>query len=196
MTPLKEKIIHEALRQFSFKGFLNTSTADIIESVGTSKGGLYNHFKSKEQLFFDALSQARKIWRERNLVGVDEIERPVDKIKKILMNYRDHYLTDVNNLPGGCIFVNLAVELSDQQPHLAMAVNEGFTRLKAMFKRLLTAECKAGGLRLTQKETDQVAELIFSSLLGACVMYAADKSDRNLKRTIDAMIDYLTQISN
>ena len=58
---LKEKIVAEALRQFSTKGFLNTSTMDIIAAVGTSKGGLYNHFKSKEQLFYASLSQARKI---------------------------------------------------------------------------------------------------------------------------------------
>ena len=81
---LKEKIVIEALRQFSTKGFLATSTAEIIQAAGTSKGGLYNHFKNKEQLFFEALSQARKIWRERNLDGVDRIARPVEKIKKIL----------------------------------------------------------------------------------------------------------------
>lgn len=36
------------------------------------------------------LRQARKIWRERNLAGVETIERPVDKIKHILTNYKDH----------------------------------------------------------------------------------------------------------
>ena len=51
MLSLKDRIIHEALRQFSSKGFMSTSISDILESVGTSKGGLYNHFKSKEDLF-------------------------------------------------------------------------------------------------------------------------------------------------
>ncbi|MEJ2069204.1 MAG: helix-turn-helix domain containing protein [Syntrophobacterales bacterium] len=39
---LKEKIIHESLRQFSTKGYMSTSISDILEAVGTSKGGLYN----------------------------------------------------------------------------------------------------------------------------------------------------------
>ncbi|HBT88803.1 MAG TPA: hypothetical protein DEB50_10170 [Desulfobacter sp.] len=51
------------------------------------------------------LRQARKIWRERNLAGVETIERPVDKIKHILTNYKDHYLADSANFPGGCIFI-------------------------------------------------------------------------------------------
>jgi TetR/AcrR family transcriptional repressor of nem operon len=190
---LKENIIYEALRQFSTKGFLATSTADIIQAAGTSKGGLYNHFKSKEHLFFEALSQARKIWRERNLAGVGRIPRPVDKLKQILANYRDRYLTDSENFPGGCIFVNLLVELSDQRPHLAEAVNEGFVRFKAMLKRLLEEERAAGSLK-TGVDIDKVVEMIFAGLLGACVMYTSDKSKQNLDLTISALVAYLDDI--
>lgn len=190
---LKEKIISEALRQFSIKGFLATSTADIIQAAGTSKGGLYNHFKNKEQLFFETLSQARKIWRERNLAGVDQISRPIDKLKQILSNYRDRYLTDSDNFPGGCIFVNLTVELSDQRPHLAEAVNEGFVRFKTMLKRLLQQERDAGTLK-PEVDIERVVEMIFSGLLGACVMYTSDKSKQNLDRTIRTLIDYVDLI--
>jgi TetR/AcrR family transcriptional repressor of nem operon len=190
---LKEKIIHEALRQFSTKGFMSTSINDILEAVGTSKGGLYNHFKNKEQLFFEALSQARRIWRERNLAGVDQIPRPVDRLKQILVNYKDRYLTDSGNFPGGCIFVNLTVELSDQRPHLAQAVNEGFIRFKNMLKRLLEEEQTAGTLK-TGVDIDKVVEMIFSGLLGACVMYTSDKSKENLDRTIGTLVEYVDLI--
>ena len=194
MTALKDRIVQEALRQFSYKGYMHTSTMDIIQSVGTSKGGLYNHFKNKERLFFEALSHARKLWRERNLAGVDEIARPLDKIIKILINYKERYLKDEENLPGGCVFVNLAVELNDQQPHLAEAVTEGFTRLKSMFKRLLSQDRDRGGITLSDEEMDHVVELLFASLLGACVMYASTKSEQNLDMAIASLIDYLNQI--
>ena len=194
MQKLKEKIIHEALHQFSTKGFMATSTTDIIKGAGTSKGGLYNHFKSKEQLFIEVLSQARKIWRERNLYGVEEIIRPIDKIKHILGNYRDRYLTDSENFPGGCIFINLTVELSDQQPHLAEAVNKGFDRFKSMLRRLLDQEKNAGNLR-PEVDINEVVEMIFSGLLGVCVMYTADKSKQNLDRSILALCSYIDNIS-
>jgi TetR/AcrR family transcriptional regulator, transcriptional repressor for nem operon len=190
---LKEKIICEALRQFSAKGFLATSTADIIQAAGTSKGGLYNHFKNKEQLFFEALGQARRIWRERNLAGVDQIPRPVDKIKQILGNYKDRYLADSDNFPRGCVFVNLTVELSDQRPHLAKAVNEGFTRFKNMLRRLLN-EAQAAGTLKTGVDIDKVVAMIFSGLLGACVMYTSDKSKENLDRTIGTLVEYVDLI--
>jgi len=47
---LKERIIAESLKLFSLKGFLSTSIQEIMETAHTSKGGLYNHFKSKEEL--------------------------------------------------------------------------------------------------------------------------------------------------
>ena len=190
---LKEKIIRESLRQFSTKGFLNTSISDILEAVGTSKGGLYNHFKNKEALFFAALSEARKIWRQRNLDGLKELERPVEKIKKLLENYRDRYLADSENFPGGCIFVTLAVELNDQRPHLAREMNQGFLTFKGMLKRLLDQEHTAGNLK-NGVDTQRVAEMIFSGILGASVMYISDKSPITLDRNIRALTEYLDMI--
>jgi TetR/AcrR family transcriptional repressor of nem operon len=191
---LKDKIIHESLRQFSTKGYMSTSISDLLASTGTSKGGLYNHFKSKEELFFAALSEARKIWRQRNLAGLDQFSRPLDKIKQLLKNYRDHYLTDAENFPGGCIFVALAVELNDQQPHLAREVNEGFMRFKGMLKRLLDQEQAAGHLK-NGIDTGMVAEMIFSGILGACVAYTSDKSKENLDQTVKSLIAFLDMIS-
>jgi TetR/AcrR family transcriptional repressor of nem operon len=194
MMTLKDRIIHESLRQFSTKGYMSTSINDILASVGTSKGGLYNHFKSKEDLFFAALSEARKIWRQRNLAGLDQVARPLDKIKKILANYRDHYLADSENFPGGCVFVALAVELNDQQPHLAKEVNEGFKRFKGMIKRLLDQEQAAGHLK-NGIDSAVLAEMVFSGILGACVAYTSDKSRENLDHTIQSLTDFLTLIS-
>ncbi|MCB9482102.1 MAG: TetR/AcrR family transcriptional regulator [Desulfobacteraceae bacterium] len=190
---IKEKIIDESLKLFSVKGFMTTSVTDIIQAAGTSKGGFYNHFKSKEDLYFATLSRARKLWREKNLSGTEEIERPLEKIKKILENYRDNYLADQHNFPGGCIFINLSVELNDQAPKLAQEVNKGFERLKNMFRNLLDEEKKRGGLA-EGVNTRKVTEMIFSGLLGACVMYTADKSKENLDYTIASLTDHLSQI--
>jgi len=190
---LKERIIEESLKLFSVKGYTNTSTTDIIEAAGTSKGGFYNHFKSKEQLFREMLSTARKIWRERNLYKIDDEPRPLLKIQKLLENYRDRYLADSKNFPGGCIFVNLAVELSDQAPDLAKEVSTGFVRLGKMIKRLLDDEKKSGGISKSV-DTENASNMIFSGLLGACVLYTSDKSKKRLNSTITSLIAYLQSI--
>ena len=190
---LKEKIVLEALRQFSTKGFMSTSTADIIKAVGTSKGGLYNHFESKDQLFYEVLNKAKIIWRERNLAGLDDLGRPIDKVKKLLENYRDNYLADLDNFPGGCIFINFAIELTDQRPHLAEAVNDGLMRLKKMIKRYLDQEYASGTLK-SEVDTQLVTELIYSGLLGACVAYTSEKSHSSLQRSITSLTEYLDQL--
>jgi TetR/AcrR family transcriptional regulator, transcriptional repressor for nem operon len=189
-TTLKERIVEESLKLFSVKGYMSTSTTDIILAAGTSKGGFYNHFKSKEQLFYETLSFARKIWREKNLYGLEGKDRPLKKIVMLLENYRDRYLSDAHNFPGGCIFVNLAIELSDQLPSLANEVNEGFVRLKRMIRRFLDNEKRSGGINAST-DTGKVTNLVFSGLLGACVMYTSDKSSKNLNSTISSLISYI-----
>ena len=190
---LKGTIIHESLKLFSLKGFLSTSINDILEAANASKGGFYNHFASKEDLFLEVLDEARRIWREKCLSGLDEIESPVGKIEKLLENYRDRYLKDTEDLPGGCIFVTFSVELPDQRPHLAKEVNKGFVGLKAMLKRLLD-EGKESGELSGNISTSAVTEMLFAGMVGASVIYGVDKSSESLDRAINALIAYFEEL--
>lgn len=190
---LKEKIIRESLKLFSLKGFLSTSIQDIMRETKTSKGGLYNHFKSKDDIFVAVLSEARKVWRERNLAGLDRIEKPVEKVRKLLENYRDRYLKDRETFPGGCLFVTLSVELDDQRPDFSRELNEGFVRLKAMIRRNLDQGKKNGDLR-GEVNTEAVTEMIFSGMLGASVIYGTGKSPKSIDQCINALIDYLESL--
>lgn len=190
---LKEKIVHESLKLFSLKGFLSTSIHDIIEASNTSKGGFYNHFASKEDLFFHVLDEARRIWREKNLSGLDEIEKPVEKITKLLENFRDKYLKDIENFPGGCIFITFSVELDDQRPHLSKEINKGFIGLKAMLKRLLDEGKELGELN-NDVNTGAITEMLFAGMLGASVIYGVDKSTKSVDRSINSLIDYLEKL--
>jgi AcrR family transcriptional regulator len=190
---LKENIIYESLKLFSLKGFLSTSIHDILTAANTSKGGFYNHFTSKEDLFFQVLDEARKVWREKNLAGFDHIESPVARIIKLLKNFRDRYLEDAEIFPGGCIFITFAVELNDQRPHLATEVNKGFAGLKAMIKRFLVQGMQAGELR-KDISTSAITELLFAGMLGATIIYNVDKSNASPDKAINALIDYIENL--
>ncbi|MDX2448247.1 MAG: TetR/AcrR family transcriptional regulator [Desulfobacterales bacterium] len=190
---LKSTIIHESLKLFSLNGFSSTSMQDIISAAKTSKGGFYNHFSSKEDLFFQVLDEGRQIWREKNLYGIDEVKEPLDKIQKLLENYKNRYLIDTENFPGGCLFIMFAVELGDSHPHLSREVQKGFSGLKAMLKRLLDngypSTAAYNGI-----STDTVTEIIFNGMLGASVSYSLDKSYGALDTSINALIDYLDKL--
>jgi AcrR family transcriptional regulator len=192
---LKEKIIHESLKLFSLNGFLSTSILDIISAAETSKGGFYNHFTSKEDLFYQVLDESRKIWREKNLKGLDQAEDAIGKITQLLANYRDRYLLDAENFPGGCIFIMFAVELGDSRPHLSQEVQKGFIGLKAMIKRFLE-EGKESGELYNGVKTDKITEILFNGMLGASVNYSVDKSFDTLDHSINSLIDYIDKLRN
>ena len=190
---LKEKIIHESLRLFSLKGFNNSSLQDILKASKTSKGGFYNHFKSKEDLFHHVMHKARIIWRERILYEIDNCQAPSAKIKKFFENYKNRYLIDSDNFPGGCVFITLSAELNDQSPHLSKEIDVGFDGVKNFFSRNLY-ESEALGELKSNVNISNVTEILFSGMLGASVIFGTNKSVDSLNRSIDSLIDYLESL--
>ena len=190
---LKEKIIHESLKLFSLKGFLGTTIDEILKAANSSKGGFYNHFKSKEDLFYHVLDEARRIWRDRNLDGLSQNGDPIANVEQFLENFRDRYLKDSENFPGGCIFITLLVELKNQRPHLADEINKGFIGLKNMLKRLLNQAQEIGKL---QKDVDPeaITEMLFNNILGVTITYNADKSEANVDKAINLIIDFIKKL--
>jgi AcrR family transcriptional regulator len=53
----RDALLTEASRLFCQKGFHGTSTRDIAEAAGVSLGNIYNHFKSKEEIFAALLAR-------------------------------------------------------------------------------------------------------------------------------------------
>jgi len=190
---LKEKIVQEGLRLFSLNGFLSTSMNDILVSANTSKGGFYNHFKSKEELFFAVLEKAGKIWREKNLEGLDRIASPVETLEKLLENYSNQYLKDSINFPGGCIFITLSAELNDQRPHLSEEIDKRMTGLKYLINRYLRQAKESGELK-KEVDVDDATEVLFHGMLGASIRFSATKSTEKLDRTINSLNGYLESL--
>jgi AcrR family transcriptional regulator len=54
---VEEKIIQSARKQFAKKGYSLASMDEIAKSANVSKGGLYHHFPSKEELFVSLCGQ-------------------------------------------------------------------------------------------------------------------------------------------
>ena len=47
----KERITEEALTLFAEKGYKGTSVKNIADAVGIKDASLYNHFRSKQEIF-------------------------------------------------------------------------------------------------------------------------------------------------
>jgi TetR/AcrR family transcriptional repressor of nem operon len=187
---LKEIIIHESQKLFSLNGYINTGINEIIKAAHTSKGGFYNYFSSKEELFHQVLAEAQATWREKVLFGTRELDSPFDKICLIFQNYRDRYLKDSEDFPGGCIFITFSVELDDQRPYLMSEVYKGFLGFVQLLSELLREGIEKGELS-SDIDVEKVANYLFTSMLGTSVLYGVNKSNVDLERSIESILDYL-----
>lgn len=75
-----QKIMKVAAELFLEKGYDNTSMQDIVNRLGMSKGAIYHHFKSKEDLmkqitgqYFDNIDWFMDIVNDANLTGLEKL---------------------------------------------------------------------------------------------------------------------------
>ena len=57
-TAIKKRIIISATKNFAKNGYAKTSLDNIVKSANVSKGGIYRHYTSKEELFTAVLFQS------------------------------------------------------------------------------------------------------------------------------------------
>ena len=57
-TAIQKKILQIAKKKFAKYGYSKTSMSEIVGAAGVSKGSLFYHYHSKEELFFQVLSQS------------------------------------------------------------------------------------------------------------------------------------------
>jgi AcrR family transcriptional regulator len=53
----RQKILKAAARLFNRKGFAEVTIAEIMSAAGLTHGGFYRHFKSKDELYSEVISQ-------------------------------------------------------------------------------------------------------------------------------------------
>lgn len=82
----RENIIVTATQLFMQKGYEQTSIQDILDTLKLSKGGLYHHFKSKEEIL-EAVMQKRAeyiIERLHEVIHNTEGKNGKEKLQKII----------------------------------------------------------------------------------------------------------------
>ena len=60
----RDKILAEALNQFSVRGYDSVSVRDIAYAVGIKESSLYNHFKNKQDIFDSIINEYSNRWAE------------------------------------------------------------------------------------------------------------------------------------
>jgi AcrR family transcriptional regulator len=188
----RQDIIKKSMQVFSVKGYFNTSVKDILAVTGLTKGGLYGHFRSKEDIWYAVYDQAVMIWRDIVLKGAEEITDPLERIEKTIEKDMKNYLgADV--FDGGCFFFNMLVELSGQSSSMAGSILKGFLKFSGLIRDWLK-EAEQKGMLKDGLDLDEIAHFIVISLNGAAPLYAATRDSRVWKQTISQLNYYINQL--
>ena len=191
-TQTHQRIIEKSLQLFSVKGYFNTSISDILEATYLTKGGLYGHFRSKEDIWYAVYEEAVIIWKNIVFKDMRAVSDPVKRIEKTIENDLEGYL-GANVFDGGCFFLNSLVELSGQSGTLSRHILRGFVRFSKLLRSWLKEADQKGMLkhRLNYKE---ISNFIVISLNGAAALYASSRDPMIWKFTITQLRFYINQL--
>lgn len=188
----REQIVDEALQIFSVKGYYNTSINDILAATDLTKGGLYGHFASKEELWSAAYERAVAIWKGIVFKGARKIADPVARIEKFVENDLFGYC-GAGVFAGGCFFFNMLVELSGQSETMSRRIRAGFMDFAALLASWLKEADRMGLLREGVNHRE-VADFIVIALNGATALYTSGRETRFLRETSSQLRAYLRQL--
>lgn len=81
MNRTKDDIYKSAIKMFSIKGYSGTTMCDISSNAGITKGTLYYHFKSKEEIFNYMVKKRLTDIEEYVEEVVEKIDNPIIQIE-------------------------------------------------------------------------------------------------------------------
>jgi len=80
----RQEILRTAARLFQQRGYDATSMNDVAAALKLSKGGLYHHFQSKDEILFEIMDHAMEITQERVLDPVRLIHDPEERLRALI----------------------------------------------------------------------------------------------------------------
>lgn len=131
----KEQIIRQSAGLFNTKGYAGTSLSEIIERSNVRKGGIYNHFESKDEI---ALSAFDYMFAKLKHVLAEAMSGQSDPLQKVLAICEVYIkLVEEDLLEGGCPILNTAVENDDGHPLLKQRAQQAMTELMTSLSEII-----------------------------------------------------------
>src|ERR1700681_1696771 len=150
-----ENILSVAARSFRERGGDSSGIGTVMKKVGLTKGGFYRHFKSKDDLFVEAVARAFDEMRS----GMLEIAKSAPE-GRALRAIIEHYLSPRHaDAPGmGCVISTLGPEVA-RKP---LAVRKQIEASREAYRERLLPYVPGH----THEEKVARFQLLFSSMAG------------------------------
>ncbi|PAX45790.1 TetR/AcrR family transcriptional regulator [Brunnivagina elsteri] len=187
----KAMIIEKSAALFNQQGYAGSSMSDIMQVTGLQKGGIYNHFTSKDDLalqaFDFAISQIKQRYREAWGSKQHSIERlqAIINVFRIYIDNPEHPI-----IKGGCPLLNTAIESDDAHPALKIRAQQAMNSWRDLFNGIMRKGIKKGEIQ-QNINVDEVASIIISTLEGSVMMSKLCDDSIHIERAIKHLNNYI-----
>jgi TetR/AcrR family transcriptional repressor of nem operon len=153
-----ENILSVAARSFRERGGDDSGIGTVMKKVGLTKGGFYRHFKSKDDLFAEAVARALDE-TGRGMVEVAKSAPEGQALRAIIERYLS--AGHANSLGSGCVRAALGPELARKPLSVRKRIEAA---LEAYRERVLPF------FPGTREEKQAKCRLLFPSMAGVLMM--------------------------
>jgi TetR/AcrR family transcriptional regulator, transcriptional repressor for nem operon len=187
----RRRIVERSAPVFNTKGYAGASMSDLVVVTGLEKGGIYNHFGSKEELALEAFDYATGIVRERLREALEAEEGALNRLFAVVEVLGT--VAEDPPVPGGCPVLNTAVEADDAYP----ALKERAAGAIDDWLRLVGREVKEGvkGGELSPRvDPRAVASVVVATLEGAVMLSRLHDDPAHMRRAVEHLKNYLRSL--
>jgi AcrR family transcriptional regulator len=187
----KERIVVESAAIFNQRGFVGASLSELMTATGLQKGGIYRHFKNKEELAAAAFLHACRLASKARWANIDESDNAVDQLQRFVANFIDKRRELVQ---GGCPVMNTAIDSDDGNPVLRNLARKALRRWTKRIQEIVSAGILKGEIR---KDVDPrvTATVIVASLEGALMIARLERSDKRLDDIREHLQSFLQSLA-
>lgn len=187
----RQLIVDRAVPLFNTRGFFGASMSDLIRETGLEKGGIYNHFDSKEAIALAAFDRAVELVEAQFREALAGHERATERLRAIVEVFRG--VSDGRPLPGGCPVLNTAIEADDAMPILRERARDAMSRWLALIGGTVKQGIARGELR-ADADPRAVATIAASTLEGAVMLTRLYDDPAYMHRAIEHLGGYLASL--
>lgn len=183
MNRTKDDIYKSAIEMFSIKGYCGTTMCDVSSNAGITKGTLYYHFKSKEEIF--------NYMVKRRLIDIEEyVEEIVEKIDNPICKIETLCKTQLEVIYENRNFFKVIMdEVSAKQLRL-IEFEDVFKKYVVKIEEYLI-EAKDEGL-IKQLDTCFMSYTFLGALTFTSIYELINNEIVNLEEVINNLIKYIS----
>jgi TetR/AcrR family transcriptional regulator, transcriptional repressor for nem operon len=163
----KQRIIEKAAVLFNQNGYAGSSIDGIMKLTGLQKGGIYNHFKSKDEIALAAFDHSVTLLKQRVLADIPNRDNAIDRLHALVHGFIG--FIEHQTIVGGCPILNTAVESDDTHPALRLRAQGAINEIRALIGSIIELGIRQHEI-IAEIDSEAVAIVIISTIEGALML--------------------------